>query len=184
MIDFVKRARKRATGRASVEAVEKRRAARHFNDVLLGGSRPSRLDGRTEKRRLRLLEELRLGTARSGAKELKPIDILLRVQDLLDLGEPIASLKKACKPARPVPVSDQVVDGVRTLHRAYGFAPEAYQFVGIDEATLKKAGVRLANQLARTGPRSGVSAPTLSATRGAPGPSRASRGARDRRSAA
>ncbi len=165
----VKRATKQASGRASIEAVEKRRAARNFNDVLLGGSRPTRLDGRTEKRRLRLLDELRRGAVRSGGKDLKPIDVLLRVQALLDLEEPIASIRKTAKPSRPVPVSDQVVEGVRTLHRAYGFAVEAYQFVGIDEATLRKAGVRgrsARENLARTEPRS------------------ASRAGRERRSAA
>jgi hypothetical protein len=169
MIRVVKRATKPASGRASAEAVEKRRAARHFNDVLLGGGRPARLDGRTEKRRQRLLDELRRGSARSGGKELKPIDVLLRVQSLLEIDEPVASIKKVCKPPRPVPDSDEVVEGVRTLHRAYGFAPEAYQFVGIDVATLKRAGVR---------PR--PAAKTGLAKVG----SRAPRGGRERRSAA
>ena len=178
---LVKRATKQAGGRASVEAVEKRRAARHFNDVLLGGSRVSRLDGRTEKRRVRLLDELRVGAARSGGKDLKPIDVLLRVQALLELGETLASIRKAAKASRPVPISDQVVEGVRTLHRAYGFAPEAYQFVGIDDATLRKAGVRArstrAQGLARTEPRSAAGSAS-------PGPSRTGRTGRERRSAA
>ncbi len=164
----MKRATKAASGRASLEAVEKRRAARHFNDVVLGGSRSARLDGRTEKRRLRLLEELGRGTVRSGGKELKPIDVLLRVQALLDLDEPLASIRKACKPARAVPLSEEVVEGVRTLHRAYGFAPEAYQFVGIDLATLKRAGVKVRaprEGLAKTGLRA---AARLGPTRAVP----------------
>jgi hypothetical protein len=65
----------------------------------------------------------------------------MRVQALLDLGEPIGTIKRACKPPRAVPMSDDVVDGVRRLHVAYGFSPEAYQFVGIDGPTLKKARV-------------------------------------------
>jgi hypothetical protein len=134
---------RRKSGRASEEAVMKRRAARHFNDVLLGGSPKAGLDGRTAKRRLRLLEELKNGTVRSGKRELKPIDVLLRVQALLDLNEPIASLKKACKAARPVTPSPLVIEGVRSLHAAYGFSPSAYQFVGIDDATLRKAGLRV-----------------------------------------
>jgi hypothetical protein len=129
-------------GRASAEAVMKRRAARHFNDVLLGGAAPNRLDGRTAKRRLRLLEELKQGASRSGKRELKPIDVLLRVQALLDLEEPVASIKRARGSCRPVPLTDAVVDGVRALHAAYGFSPAAYQFVGIDDATLRRAGLR------------------------------------------
>src|SRR5260221_13149180 len=114
MSDAERRQERPKTGRASEEAVMKRRAARHFNDVLLGGNAPtSRLDGRTAKRRLRLLEELKQGTSRSGKRALKPIDILLRVQALLDLDEPIASLRKACKAPRPVTVSPVVIEGVR-----------------------------------------------------------------------
>ena len=147
------------TGRASEEAVNKRRAARHFNDVLLGGSAgANRLDGRTAKRRLRLLEELKRGTSRSGKRELKPIDVLLRVQALLDLDEPIASLKKACRVPRPVSATTVVIEGVRSIHAAYGFSPSAYQFVGIDDATLRKAGVQKRDALRKTERAGGSSA--------------------------
>ncbi|HTJ84390.1 MAG TPA: hypothetical protein VL400_21880 [Polyangiaceae bacterium] len=136
-----KTARRDRTRRGSPEAIEKRRAARRFNDLLAGEARAAKLDGRTEKKRQRLLKELREGQLRASGKGLKPIDVLLRVDELLALGEPVASLKKALKPPRPVPSSDEVVDGVRQLHVAYGFRAEAYAFVGIDEATLKRAGV-------------------------------------------
>jgi hypothetical protein len=99
------------------------------------------LDGRTAKRRLRILEELKRGTDRSRKRDLKPIDVLLRVQALLDLGEPIASIRKSCRAVKPVEPSEAVVTGVRDLHAAYRFSPSAYQFVGIDEATLKRAGI-------------------------------------------
>src|SRR5512146_414104 len=61
--------------RGSPEAIEKRRVARVFNDVL-GGRLASahKLDGRTEKRRQRLLAELEAGKAR-GSRELKPLDV-------------------------------------------------------------------------------------------------------------
>src|SRR5690348_3780402 len=65
--------------RASADAVEKRRAARRFNDLLLGGDRPG--DGRTERRRRRLLEELAEGVAHRGRRALKPIDVLSRVEE-------------------------------------------------------------------------------------------------------
>ena len=50
-----------------------------FND-LLGGRGPTaqKLDGRTEKRRQRLLKELELGMARGAKRELKPLDVLQR----------------------------------------------------------------------------------------------------------
>src|SRR5580765_1374967 len=83
--------------RGSPEAIEKRKAARIFNDVLGGrGLAANKLDGRTEKRRQRLLRELENGTAR-GARELKPLDILQRVQELLELGEPLSSIRKVSK---------------------------------------------------------------------------------------
>jgi hypothetical protein len=126
--------------RASPEAVEKRRAARAFNKALLGEAR-SGADGRTERRRKRLLDELSKGKARGGKRELKPIDVLSRVDELLSLGEPLASIRKACPKAKPVEATEEVIDGVRRIHEAYAFPAEAYAFVGLDEAALTAAGV-------------------------------------------
>lgn len=117
----------------------KRRAARAFNEVVLGQG-PRTGDGRTERRRRRLLQELAEGATKAG-HELKPIDVLLRVQALLDLGETVASITAARPPPEPVKSTDALVDGVRKLHEAYGFAPEAYRFVGIEDAALALAGV-------------------------------------------
>lgn len=148
-----------ADGRASREAIEKRRAARLFNEVLLGrGPRPGALDGRTERRRTRLLREL--AAAAAGKRELKPIDVLSKVQALLALGEPLASLRKAYPPRRPVEATDAVVDGVRRIHLAYGFSVEAYRFVGLDDAVLRGAGV-----LGRKGTPSGPAASRASSRR-------------------
>lgn len=129
------------TGRASPEAVEKRKAARLFNEALRGGGGPAARDGRTERRRKRLLKELGEGIDSTGKRELKPIDVLARVQELLDLGEPLASIRKACPPPRALEPSEEVVALVRRIHRAYGFAPAVYRFVGLDAAALRKAGV-------------------------------------------
>lgn len=126
--------------RASAEAVAKRRAARAFNEVVLGPG-PRAGDGRTERRRRRLLQELASGTTNTG-HDLKPIDVLLRVQALLDLGETAASIGAAVAAPAPLKTTDALVDGVRRLHEAYGFAAEAYRFVGIDDAALAMAGVR------------------------------------------
>jgi hypothetical protein len=142
--------------RGSPEAVEKRRAARLFNKVLRGEPGGGG-DGRTERRRRRLLAELAKGTARGGKRELKPIDVLTRVQELLALGEPLPSLEKACPPPRPIDATPEVLEGIRRIHKAYGFPVEVYAFVGIDGDTLRRAGVPaappgLAPLTAPTGP--------------------------------
>jgi hypothetical protein len=127
--------------RGSPEAIEKRRAGRFFNDVL-GGRRAgvSKLDGRTEKRRQRLLRELEKGTAR-GARELKPLEVLKRVQELMELGEPLRSIRKVAKVKKTAVPPESVVEVVERLHKAYRFRPETYWFVGIGEEVLRSAGV-------------------------------------------
>jgi len=131
----------RKSRRAAPDVVDKRRAARRFNALLEGNGRAASLDGRTEKRRARLLAELEAGIALASKRALKPIDVLLRVQSLLEIGEPLASIRRACRPARPVTVTAELLDGLRSLHGAYAFRPEVYLFVGVDEATLRAAGI-------------------------------------------
>jgi hypothetical protein len=134
--------------RGSPEAIEKRKAARMFNDVLGGrGALAQRLDGRTEKRRQRLLKELEEGSAR-GSRELKPLDILQHVQELLELGEPLGSIRKVVKVRKNMVAPDAVADVVERLHKAYAFRPEVYRFVGIAEEALRAAGV-LSDESAR-----------------------------------
>ncbi len=133
--------------RASPEAVEKRRAARAFNELLTDGSAAS--DGRTEKRRRRLLEELSRGQKRSSGRELKPVEVLSHVHELLELGEPLANLRKTCAPRKALAPREHLADGVRRLHVAYGFRPEAYRFIGVDEDTLRSAGVLVTKRARR-----------------------------------
>ena len=138
--------------RGSPEAIEKRRVARVFNDILGGrGAAAHKLDGRTEKRRQRLLKELEAGKAR-GSRELKPLDILQRVQELMDLGEPLSSIRKVTKVKKSPVSSESIVGVVERLHRAYSFRPEVYRFVGIGEEVLREAGV-LAEGTKRGRPR-------------------------------
>jgi hypothetical protein len=126
--------------RGSPEAIEKRRAARMFNDVLGGrGLGAQKLDGRTEKRRQRLLRELEAGTARS--KDLKPLDVLQHVQELIELGESLSSIRKVAKVRKSTVPPDSIVDVVQRLHKAYNFRPEAYRFVGVGDDVLRSAGV-------------------------------------------
>jgi hypothetical protein len=126
--------------RGSPEAIEKRKAARIFNDVLGGGRSAHKLDGRTEKRRQRLLLELEKGVAR-GSRELKPLDVLQHVNELMELGEPLSSIRKVAKIRKSTVPPESVVDIVSRLHRAYNFRPETYRFVGIGEDVLRSAGV-------------------------------------------
>jgi hypothetical protein len=135
--------------RGSPEAIEKRRAARMFNDVLGGrGAGVAKLDGRTEKRRQRLLRELESGTARS--RELKPLDVLQRVQELMELGEPLSAIRKVAKVRKTSLPPESIVEIIGRLHRAYNFRPEAYRFVGVGDDVLRSAGV-LAEGAARRG---------------------------------
>lgn len=126
--------------RGSPEAIEKRRVARMFNDVLGGGGATTKLDGRTAKRRQRLLRELEENKAH-GERELKPLDVLQRIEELLALGEPIANVKKVRKIPRSMPPAAATVLLIQRLHHAYGFRKETYKFVGISDEVLTEAGV-------------------------------------------
>jgi hypothetical protein len=128
---------KSSGGRGSKEAIEKRRAARQLNALLTGGARSGdKMDGRTEKRRLRLIQELKDG--RRG-QPLKPIDFVSHVNELLDLGETVASLKKhGVKPRRTEQTPD-IMEVVRHTQEAYDFRPEAWRMLGIRVDTSAKA---------------------------------------------
>jgi hypothetical protein len=126
--------------RGSPEAIEKRRVARMFNDVLSGGGVATKLDGRTAKRRQRLMRELEENKAH-GTRELKPLDILQRVQELLELGEPLANIKKVRKVPRAMSANASTVELIQRLHHAYKFRRETYRFVGISDDVLTEAGV-------------------------------------------
>jgi hypothetical protein len=127
--------------RGSPEAIEKRRVARLFNDILRGsGAGAHKRDGRTEKRRQRLMRELESGQAR-GSRELKPLDVLLRVHELMELGEPLRSIRKVAKVRKASVVAEEVIEVVSRLHKAYGFRPECYRFVGVGDDVLRTAGV-------------------------------------------
>lgn len=126
-----------ANRRGSPEAIAKRRAARAFNDLY---SSHERRDGRSEKRRLRLLAELESGKRRSG-RELKPLEVLVAVDELLGLGEPLLALKKRVVPTAPLATGPTLARVLGELHAAYGFRPESYAFVGVSDDLLRIAGI-------------------------------------------
>ena len=126
--------------RGSPEAIEKRRVARLFNDILGGRDGAHKHDGRTEKRRQRLMRELESGKVR-GSREMKPLDVLQRVHELMELGEPLSSIRKVAKVRRTTVPAESMVEVVSRLHKAYGFRPECYRFVGVGDDVLRSAGV-------------------------------------------
>jgi hypothetical protein len=124
-----RKATKSSGGRGSAEAIEKRRVARQLNSLLTGGSKiRSKIDGRTEKRRQRLVQELVEG---KGGKPLKPNDAVDHTNELLSLGETMASLKKQGVKPRRTPLTPDVVETVERAQQAYSFNPEAWQILGI-----------------------------------------------------
>lgn len=122
------RGRKVAEGRGSPEAVEKRRSARQLNTLLGGAENRPGLDGRTEKRRQRLLRELKEG--RRGTP-LKPIDFVTHVHELMELGETVVSLKKLGVKPRKSEISAELMEVVERAQAAYEFRPDAWRMLGI-----------------------------------------------------
>src|SRR5687767_10334138 len=117
-------------GRGSAEAIEKRRVARQLNTLFLGRDARGKVDGRTEKRRQRLLKELREG--RRG-QPLKPIEIVTHAHELLELGESIQSIKKnGVLVPRNADLPPDVSSVAKRAQQAYGFHPEVWRLLGID----------------------------------------------------
>lgn len=126
-----KSTRKVVTGRGSPEAVEKRRAARQLNSLLSGSGKAAvELDGRTEKRRLRLVQELKEG--RNG-EALKPIDRLDHVNELLGIGETFSSLRKLGIKAAKATVSEELIETAERVQAANPeIRPAAWKILGIE----------------------------------------------------
>jgi len=117
-------------GRGSAEAIEKRRVARQLNALILGGGDTDKpkLDGRTEKRRKRLIKELKEG--RSG-KGLKPIDVVLHTNELLEIGETLGSIKKQGVKVQKIDPTPEVQETISRAQKAYGFRIDAWKMLGL-----------------------------------------------------
>jgi len=144
--------RETSGGRGSPEAVEKRRAARRLNTLITGGARATaHLDGRTEKRRKRLIRELKEG--RRGVA-LKPIDVVTHVNELMELGETLRSIKRQGVKARKLDLTPDIIATAERTQAAYGFDPDAWKMLGIDLGNLdktKKPRTRAAKSKTRKG---------------------------------
>jgi hypothetical protein len=72
---------------------------------------------------------------------MKPLDVLTRVHELLELGEPLSAIRKIAKVRKNTVPPESIVEVVSRLHKAYGFRPECYRFVGVGDDVLRTAGV-------------------------------------------
>ena len=123
------RNRSASSGRGSAEAIEKRRAARQLNALFSGKSKSGvALDGRTEKRRRRLLKELKEG---KKGEPLKAIELVSHTDELLKLGETISSIRKNGVKMSKVDLPEDAEEVIRRTQAAYGFSPEAWKILGL-----------------------------------------------------
>jgi len=125
------RAKKKATTRrGSPEAIAKRRVARALNRLFEEGGATGNLDGRTLKRKKRLMKELEKG---KKGKPLKALEVLNHANELLGLGETLTSLRKL-KPMLPPtpPVTEDSKAVFLETQKNYGFDPKAWKLLGID----------------------------------------------------
>lgn len=124
------------TGRGSPEAIEKRKAARLLNAFFSGaGAGTPKLDGRTLKRRGRLLRELKDGR---GGKTLKALEILTHANELLEMGETLSTIRKSGVKRPKVEVDKGGMGLVLRTQAAYSFHPDAWKLLGIDVGGAKR----------------------------------------------
>lgn len=118
------------TRRGSPEAIAKRRAARSLNRLFDRGAATSALDGRTLKRKKRLLKELQEG---KRGEVLKAHEVLSHVTELLGLGENMTSIRQL-KPRLPPtpPMTEDMLSVIRDTQTSYGFDPRAWKLIGVD----------------------------------------------------
>jgi len=118
------------TRRGSPEAIAKRRAARTLNTLFAKSAAVGSLDGRTLKRKNRLMKELRDG---KGGSVLKAHEALSHVTELLALGEPMAAIRKLNPKVPGAPMlTDEAITAIRETQTSYGFDPRAWSMLGID----------------------------------------------------
>lgn len=136
---MVRGARKDTGGRGSAEAIEKRRVARQLNTLFGANTNAAgKLDGRTEKRRQRLLKELKEG---KRGHALKPIEVVSHANELLDMGETLATIRKNGVKTQKIELegSDDRLDAVKRAQEAYQFHAEVWKLLGIDLEELEAA---------------------------------------------
>ncbi|GAB5544463.1 MAG: hypothetical protein RLO52_18850 [Sandaracinaceae bacterium] len=127
------RKKKTENRRGSREAVAKRRVARALNQLFERKAHGVR-DGRTEKRRRRLLKELKQG--RSG-QPLQPSDVVSHASELLALGETLGSIRKNGVLQSGFSATPETVRVAREVQTLNGYDPRAWKLLGIDLSKAK-----------------------------------------------
>ena len=119
------------TRRGHPEAIAKRKAARALNRLFSeAGGAAEAIDGRTLKRKRRLVKDLTEG---KNGQPLKALEVLTHAQELLALGETLASLRKLKPKLPPMPPLDETTAAVILDTQAnYGFDPKAWKLLGVD----------------------------------------------------
>lgn len=130
---------KKETRRGSPEAIAKRRAARALNAMFdKGPAADSALDGRTLKRKRRLLKELKEG---KGGEPLKAHQVLSYATELFGMGETLSSLRKMKPRVPPTPPLDEgTIAAIRETQANYNFDPGAWKLLGVDIENLGAGG--------------------------------------------
>lgn len=125
------KAQKKATNRrGSPEAIAKRRVARALNRLFEDGGPSETLDGRTLKRKQRLMRELKDG--RRG-KPLKALEVLTHANELFGLGETLTTLRKLKPKLPPTPaINDETAAIYVETQKNYEFDPKVWKLLGID----------------------------------------------------
>ncbi|MCB9597463.1 MAG: hypothetical protein H6719_32375 [Sandaracinaceae bacterium] len=143
--------KKVATRRGSPEAIAKRRVARALNRLFEETGATESLDGRTLKRKQRLMRELKEG---KRGKPLKALEVLAHANELLTLGETLTTLRKL-KPKLPPtpPVTEESAAVYVETQKNYGFDPKSWRVLGIDIEKLIAGGGAPAAKPARKAPR-------------------------------
>lgn len=142
----------RTKGARKTEAARKRSIARRFNDVLTSRSPKAKaLDKRTARRLGRYRRELQTGR-KAKNKELSPLDVAMRVNELLEHGDKLSDVRKIAKPRKIDYEERAMVSLLKEMHPVYRFRAEAYRFAGVSNETLVAAGV-LDKLPRRRGPR-------------------------------
>jgi hypothetical protein len=143
-----------APKKSSSGTAMKRSIARRFNDSLVGrgqaGSVAKTLDQRTAKRLARYRVELK-GGRKGNSKDLTPLDVAIRVNELLKHGDRLTDIRKLSKP-REVDYDEKLLVGVlKEMHPHYQFRPEAYRYAGVQNEALVASGI-LKTMPAKRGP--------------------------------
>lgn len=122
-------------------AGKKRSIARRFNDSLSGRSPKAAV---TDKRTLRRIERYRKELEK-GSKgrntALTPLDIAMRVDELLKYGDTSTAIRKLVKPRKADYDREMMTALLKEMHPVYEYAPAAYRFAGVDDETLLGAGI-------------------------------------------